>query len=198
MSYPTLPWVQGAKFCNNVLGNFIISAPHMALMTELQTLSCINILKKYYLHKPSHFSAVQQDLRRWVIDKIVLMTMAGHMSPETPGTGPQWSPVVRGDIGAGGASDQISLLSLRHCCLPLLVGWWPVTNQRPGLPGSDQSEARIVVTRSLCSIGPRVPGDRGFINSGQHNSREYCYHDEWPGSQWIMDKLLYHRIIMTQ
>ena len=90
MSYPTLPWVQGAKFCNNVLGNFIISAPHMALMTELQTLSCINILKKYYLHKPSHFSAVQQDLRRWVTDKIV-MTMAGsHVTGDTG----DWAPVV--------------------------------------------------------------------------------------------------------
>ena len=43
-----MSYSEGAKFCNNVLGNFI--TPHMALMTELQTLPH----KQYNLHKTSH------------------------------------------------------------------------------------------------------------------------------------------------
>ena len=158
-----MSYSEGAKFCNNVLSNFI--TPHMALMTKLQTPSS----STSYLHKHSYLPALLGDPRRWVMDKMVLMTMP--LSPETsgtPGDGHQWSPV----IGAGGASDQISLLSSRHCCLPLLGLWWPLANQRPCWPGSDQWEASVDVTRSLHSIGPESPGTEALLIAARRRALE--------------------------
>ena len=156
----------------------------MALMTALQslppssqTIICITPV-----------ISQQRRSERWVMASI---DDNGHMSPETSGT--QWS---------GHRSRRSEWPDKPLIITPLLSAIVRIVVTR------DQWEARL--TRIWPMRGrdcgdqvplqyrARVPGDRGFINSGQQSSGEYCYHDEWPGSQWIMVKLLYHWIIMTQ